>query len=1496
MKACTINLNNRIFTEEEFKQHLKSYVRGVNDNLIIPQADVKGLLSQVKDHIKFNDDPITLPDGTVTRKHEYTYDITGELFTSVTTKINRDLLATKTISATKKGDYSRGVGTIYHNIFEAVMQGLGNGKSISDIRKQGIKTDTQNDKKLEELFTENETYLKVFKYAEELYKDWTADGSIVMSEFLVGNLNAKISGTIDIAIIHKDGSITLVDFKGTRHEYKAGDGKSDLKKNSNNLQLNIYKQILMVGDTKLGLPPLNVRDAYVLPLISQIDGTEDAPILSDVDIQPKISISDKSMYPNGDVNIGIAKTLIRPTIIKPSGLKVAGVPDFDTFFNITGYDDSKIMDPHVRAAAKLKKVFKNKAGEFQYSDTSGKNVVFKWEGRTDEGPDGIQSRKDQLLTYFENIKEREDVKFAEQVIMAHENPGHNVFDNSTELQIQKNVRLKQMLSRYDPLTDYMVLANTIPGLENVGHQVILVYRNMDMDTGTYTQVDFLNVDQSTSDVIPIKDKYRGSIFGDSVPLSSVKAAASSLKLSPVILENDKKSNVLMRLGMVAMALKKANPDLKVGNVVAMSVNSLDQTSHNRWLDFTTMKNVTDHVKIMNELGLTGNNSKLSSELNVLLNDKELLNSDTYMQNEVEAYLNFMSLHLKSGEVAQKSIVKGAEGFFKYNIMSLINGDEKDPQVYRKYAKQLRDDSDGRRRLIVSLVKRMTSIRTEYNNKNVGHRGLYESDREYQMISKTVLSLYAIMPSLDSIVDISKVEALVSSGGLTSIPLVDSFVTKVKVAHDLASREVLETYTRDKLKMMHKLFGKNPVNYTVGNTTRHFDKLIETKEVNTAVGDRKVTRKTMRFWPEKTPQYDTLTDDQKEFITWFNNRVEAAFTVGMTDEEIKVFKNSWVRGQIPLMRSSTSNLLYKTVTKDKDYGYGGITKMFSTMWKLDTDRHADRSEYFEQDAKLDEIAHYFETQIPNENDPDYDPQLGDASRMEKLGFRDSNTADPDAKDLIETSLERILDVLTVNAISKKHLEPLLGLHRAVQNTLAIAENEKLAKLTNIKKYLEVYGQMTLHAYKQRVLNAGVEAALNTMGGLTSTAATGWNVSSGIKNFVAGHFIQLGDFTAGFFAGKRDAGVMAKAYAETWRQMASIKPSDSNKMHSIMYGLRFADVDLENLKSSLNLKAGGNHFFSSRMAHMMNHAGDYFHRSHMAVTEMMRDGTYNAYEKVTINGEDGWAYNEDLDSRWQTPDGKKDIIRFKNVMKEQGMLDGKGRLLAPYSSEEIQRVKKLAHMSFESTQLSDNPTYKAYTIMRLLMGMQSWLAAKSERWWKKEGTYEALGKWNYEGEGDVPIWQGHYMEGMLQTWMHMGTSLHQYFTTEDGKNPVKIWQELSEYQKENIGRTVFDIGIAYMLLTAAKAMFGDDDEDYIRKTLLYKATVGSVEEIFMLEHLSAVGNLVYSPFPSVSIGLQLWEDMLSMDPERMAFGAARYGGPFKLYKQYVDFRGEINYWGK
>jgi hypothetical protein len=621
-------------------------------------------------------------------------------------------------------------------------------------------------------------------------------------------------------------------------------------------------------------------------------------------------------------------------------------------------------------------------------------------------------------------------------------------------------------------------------------------------------------------------------------------------------------------------------------------------------------------------------------------------------------------------------------------------------------------------------------------------------------------------------------------------------------------------------------------------------------------------------------------------------VEEGYTRGMPDYKKEIFKDGWIRGWIPVMRSSTSDILYKALL-DRGEGKETTAQRTRDFWDRFINRFRNMQEFFDTDLEdMYTIMTVFDKQM-FENKKITNP-FGPSSRLSALGLvvneiTGETRATLDHKDLIETDLESILDMFQISSIRKLHMDPLIVLYKAVKNSVALAEHQYFGKFPGVIDYLKIYVENAFLNKRQIPTNdfqRRAEALAASVVNTTAGAVIGFNLYSWMKNFEAGYLHTMGNSISKLVAGDADFPAYRRAATNVFKNMLYSKGSKwSNKVHAVMYSMALGDMDPERLVNDKRYKIGNKQMFQSWMSNWGNLAGDYVHRSIMAAAKMEVEGTWKAYVE---NEEGEWKYDETKDPRFEGAKGESLKKAIKAKMVEEGTLDEDGNMTVPYTTDEIMTIKKESDLTFENQTTQDQHLYRQYVAGTMLMQMQAWLASKKERWYTKRQETEHVGHWdttevvNKEtGETEyITVWKGHFMEGIYQSMRNIGVALQRHVTGKE--NISDYWAHMNEKEKENVGRFIKDAaigGAVYGSMILLLSSLGDDDEWRKNKTLYY-LTIGAVQEIFVLEHLKAATGMLHNPFPSTAIALRLIQSMTSGDPRRMWNEGAKYFGPVKL----------------
>jgi|GEM_PF-6337869 len=1418
MGKCIKFKNLKFKSEEEFESYLMSQFLGVRFKRVVDAKTVSEELDEVGKKIHFDE-----------AKHAYSF---GKIhFTSTTTYINESIVGLNEIHNTPIGEASRLIGERYHSIFEHVIKGRNAGLTLNEIIKKNP-----------QIFTQKE-FNDLGEMVNSLYNDWTTtngkpNGNIVKSEFKIANTKAKIAGTIDVAVIHPDGSLDLYDAKGSRFEY----GEHVQKLDSNAAQLEIYKTMLEKGDEKLGMLPLKINKTAIIPFFSDIESHPDGDFvdantgekfkLMGINFEGLHDTNDKSFFKNKDKIKSIILSVFNPDNgIKVKSLKMKDAPTSQNFSEkISGFESEE--EPY--------------------------------------DPSDFGDRTDMGLAY----------KFTHAF---QEN--YQIFNEPKGSNFKQSAQVAAFFNRFDPKNDKMVVANSFPGFENVDPNIIFILKNYDPDTASFTYLDMAYIDLNYENKVQSVDNAHRTIFGQFASDRKVNALAKRVNANGLELYyNNNHSNKAMVMGMLALKMVKLNPDVKIGSIYVDSFPKFSDGMHT----IHSMDRILNHLKIMEVLKDENGEpliKRLPDDIQEIIKDPYFRDTRNYAHNYLENLFHYIISGLKKTE---EDVPPGLIQWYEMNLKDMIPSNSNSEQL-RKISKDILKSFRKRKELLKFLKQRMDEIRHLKSTIRFSENSAkmeYQLNKEYEMLSDLTVYLYDMIPSIDRITeDMSSFEKFTSSGGMTGIEIVDKFANEVQYANGLLVRDLYNNYVRTKRKHFRKLFGQTffekAGDQALGLTSKYFEPLLEEKEFKVKNGGGKtVLRKTMRFWPKDSEQYKALSDTQKEFIEWYNDQVDEYLTTLLPEGEYDIRKY-WDRGDIPLVKASSSNIIYKALNRKLNGEDGGYENVFKTIFKRTTDKYKDRTDpnYLgtnqngDEDRTIDEVNTFFKNQL-----------TGHYDRNRSLGIDENDEVDETAMDHWETNLETILNFAAVGSKKKKYLEPLIPLYYAVKNIIDRAEIMHNKNFKNMREYLEVYALSTLKNIRQKNFKSdALEAFISTASGKASQAVVGWNMFSQLKNAIAGHIHQLSNSVASLGGGDwADVKANEKAFRYVWKNILNSKDIKAeSKVHDIMYSLGLTNVDVEFLARDKRFQEGGHYIFGKRKANLLNSAGDYYHRAWISVAQMIKDGTWDAWKFNEKTGR--WVYNEDLDPRFKGEQGEAFKKRLKMEMDGEDTLDEFGRMISPYTQRKIESIRKLSNLTYETHNEGGKPILENWILGRVAMVLGGWAFSKRERFYKTGGNYEIMGDYVPETDANGNLtgefkWNGHYFEGQVQTISDIARSAWNHMVGNEKGSMKDVFNDLTSNQKSNLTRTFFELGVATLIGEILKSWLFNNKKK--KKSISYYLMLGSLSEISTINFLTSASSMISSPFPAIGIYNNILSGLFSSNPERQIYSATRFAGPLKI----------------
>jgi hypothetical protein len=220
-------------------------------------------------------------------------------------------------------------------------------------------------------------------------------------------------------------------------------------------------------------------------------------------------------------------------------------------------------------------------------------------------------------------------------------------------------------------------------------------------------------------------------------------------------------------------------------------------------------------------------------------------------------------------------------------------------------------------------------------------------------------------------------------------------------------------------------------------------------------------------------------------------------------------------------------------------------------------------------------------------------------------------------------------------------------------------------------------------------------------------------------------------------------------------------------------------------------------SSHYKNLINYAGDYYHRSVFLVANMMKDGVIDSFTKNT-NVDGAWYdYDESKDPRWKGDAGKARKEFTKLQLAKEGKIDANGKMTTPYTSYELQNMKREANEAFEAQNTEDQENFRNGVQGLLFGNFKSWWLQKVKRYAMPGAVMTSaknLTKTVDPKTGEIGYsYDGTYMEGIFYTLVNMGNYLKSAYDMKSFAG-FKEWKEsLTPHQVQNIRRVLGDLSL-------------------------------------------------------------------------------------------------------
>ena len=719
------------------------------------------------------------------------------------------------------------------------------------------------------------------------------------------------------------------------------------------------------------------------------------------------------------------------------------------------------------------------------------------------------------------------------------------------------------------------------------------------------------------------------------------------------------------MGLTAMAMKQANPNISFHRIKALSLK--DGKDGGVW-----MSDFIHEVRLLKNIPAFMN--EVPDNIKAVLNDETLFNMDAYNQPFLQQYIEFLRTSGEGGsftETAARDRLRTAaekamfsEEGSNANLLDAIRYRQR---MMQKDYKQAYLVTDPEYIMLAHLVEDMNQHgRTNPNSirdtSMVGHllknTHNIQSDVVQTVVRKTeqaVMKLAAKNGVFRAEMT-ARIKALEEKSSFMKVPggveLADRGWKRFEAMWRLSGEEGVE-----------KVYRKDGTELIGAHTnTLHWNKNDPATAAKLKAG--KLTQAELDFANyaldeiHKAMVDKTVHDYKMDMRHW--DPVTGIFDETLARKEAEAFVTKhYPRGWVPVVRRPASEAVFNLKFKEAFSTSLGASANVDAIYAQDADRVSGENAGEREKGRVSN-TYGSELEI-------HEPlsKIGGSTRLRRMGLEIV-----DGK-LISEADER-------NMASTMNLEIILNYVRLATDRQIIHEEETVpvyngARALLLAKKLEesveqVYNLKSLEDYAMRMIyNEPIKDSFNVMGvnpapimnmaiSASSFIGVAWNWKVALASGVMNNLQMLGFSIA---SGIADDGLFsAKHFAEAAKRMTNKK--DRDKMAALMEKHFINEWQQQDLADSFNKSHTRKLLFSGHAMNIGNFWTDNNTRGMVMMAQMLKDGSWDAYS-LTPKGE--VVYDEKKDRRWYGADGKLTedggvlIKEVKRRLIEQGVVDQK-----------------------------------------------------------------------------------------------------------------------------------------------------------------------------------------------------------------------------------------------
>lgn len=1009
---------------------------------------------------------------------------------------------------------------------------------------------------------------------------------------------------------------------------------------------------------------------------------------------------------------------------------------------------------------------------------------------------------------------------------------------------QKNVEDVLRHIDYNP-NDKFFFYSDIEADENLKKYDIPYLESFKGDDPLIVVHESISGDESIS-IIDFGDSHLGGKHGSSNILQNfisndMDAIGSGLRLKNT--EGDFKK---LQLALTSMAIKRANPNVKIRNIAVLGMRNNDNDF--RYVDMYPM--MMNSINAMSEV--EGFMDQLPEEIKSLFTDSNL-KKDIYDQPWM-----FKLKKIYEEYVRDNNTESGYEKYYRQGMIgkmdAYLNGED---------SKQFLIDSLNHRVNVILRNQLSSSEFARSEEVNYITNVLYD-------LQKTPTTEKQIIEDMDPITSYGTTSHNIAN------PLIQDAQRSILNAENHISEHLMnwmknlnspldryqnrfysesnsfvsiaefgKDYGSEKFeKLFKKTFVKNleGEEVEVESYSIHWDK--NDPETKQAIKDRKISESDVEFGAMIMDKFE----NEMILNLMHDNRFDPDYDKSAAETELS---GKWNKGMLPIMPQSSNELFWKGDVKSSAKKF--LDKM-SNVYDIYDENYIDDGK--KKDIKrFTTITNRFMDQIGSGN-----PRFGSNSRMSMMGLKEDENGevllvDASRNSNMTKNLELLSMYMVGNSVRKRHYESkVLPYVLSINTILVNSEMNKGKGMDNSIKYLKtfvdrvVHGEIQDDAFSKHNmlerfnLNLPLDKTVNIAMAATTFSGVAYSVPVAMASMMQNnvqmiHNAMANDLGGTRFFGKKE---LAAAYKELF--------TNPKKIEALMHLYQIVERGEYDLKHNPRMRKTVKNKFTSHHAHKLNWYTDYYTRGVVMAAQMMKDGSYDAY---TFDTQGELKYDESKDKQWKSEDGKilKQNIREKLI--EQGSMNSDDKKLPRgYDFNMARNLKWISDKYIVGSY--DSTTYTmmdSFTGFRMFTQFRRWLPDKYHNYFGKRKASAAGGKYIAidEGGNKVAKWEQDMQEGIALTVLSAVK-----IVAEHKMNSFQEIKNMSDYQKYNLSKFAMDAATAAVLAALYNGLKADWDEDdkkgpLFRDSRLLRVLKNGYTDLVVTNPAVAMAQIASSPIP-------------------------------------------------